>query len=79
MKLTKWSYTKRYNIRAHFDEYPNSIVVFRQIKNFYFVYTVKWSLSDPIVSKITLEQMELLLNRELGTEEYYLKRKHVQR
>ncbi|HAQ08302.1 MAG TPA: hypothetical protein DCR24_12560 [Bacillus bacterium] len=79
MKLTKWSYTKRYNIKAQFDEYPNSIVVFRQIKNFYFVYTVKWSLSDPVVSKNILEEMELLLNRELGTEEYYIKRKHVQK
>lgn len=79
MKLTKWSYIKRYNIKAHFDEYPNSVVVFRQIKNFYFIYTVKWSLSDPVVSKIVLEEMELLLNRELGTEEDYLERKHVKR
>lgn len=75
MKLTKWSYTKRYNIKAHFDEFPNSVVVFRQIKDYYFVYTVNWSINDPIVKKSSLEEMEWLLNKELGTEEGYRLRK----
>ncbi|MBT2677978.1 hypothetical protein J7E38_03140 [Bacillus sp. ISL-35] len=71
MKLTKWSYTKRYNIKAQFDMFPNSVVVFRQIKDYYFVYTVNWDLSDPVVSKSALEEMELLLNSELGTLDGY--------
>lgn len=75
MKLTRWSYTKRYNIKAQFDIFPNSVVIFRQIKNYYFVYTVKWSLSDPIVSKNALEEMEWLLNKELDTLESYSRRK----
>lgn len=76
MELIKWSFTKRYNIKALFDEYPNSVVVFRKIKNYYFVYTVKWSMSDPVVTKSALEEMEWLLNHEMGMEEDYGGRKH---
>lgn len=75
MKLTKWSYTKRYNIKAQFDDFPDSVVVFRQIKDYYFVYTVNWSMSDPVVLKHALEEMEWLLNKELGTQESYRLRK----
>jgi hypothetical protein len=75
MKLTNWSYTKRYNIKAQFDVFPNSVVIFRQIKDYYFVYTVNWSLSDPVVSKTSLEQMEWLLNKELDSLESYSRRK----
>lgn len=76
MKLLKWSYTKRYNIKAQYDEFPNSIVIFRKIKEYYFVYTVNWSMSDPIVSKNALEEMEWLLNKELGTQDGYLQREY---
>jgi hypothetical protein len=79
MKLTKWSYTKRYNIKALFDMYPNSLVIFRQIKNYYFVYTVQWSLKDPVVTKNALEEMELLLNQEIGTDKEYRQRKHFRK
>ena len=78
MNLTKWSYTKRYNIKAEFDVFPNSVVIFRQIKDYYFVYTVNWSLSDPVVSKTVLGEMEWLLNKELGTLENYSLRKFYQ-
>jgi hypothetical protein len=78
MKLTKWSYTKRYNIKAQFDKYPNSVVIFRQIKDYYFVYTVNWAISDPVVTKNALEKMELLLNSELGTLDEYRLRKVFQ-
>ncbi|WP_210365197.1 hypothetical protein [Bacillus sp. REN3] len=71
MNLIRWSYTKRYNIKAKFDTFPNSAVLFRQIKNYYFVYSVKWSTMDSVVTKKDLEKMELLLNRELGTEDGY--------
>jgi len=79
MKLTKWSYTKRYNIKALFDMYPNSLVLFRQIKNYYFVYSVQWSFKDPVVTKNALEEMELLLNQEIGTDKEYRQRKHFRK
>lgn len=79
MKLTKWSYTKRYNIKALFDMYPNSLVIFRQIKNYYFVYTVQWSFKDPVVTKNALEEMEILLNQEIGTDKEYRQRKHYRK
>jgi hypothetical protein len=75
MKLIRWSYTKRYNIKAHFDVFPNSVVIFRKIKEYYFVYSVNWSISDPVVPKAALEEMERLLNMELGTLESYRQRK----
>lgn len=75
MELIKWSYTKRYNIKGLFDAYPNSVVIFRKIKNYYFVYTVQWSMRDPVVTKTALEEMEWLLNRELGLAEDYGGRK----
>jgi len=79
MELIKWSYTKRYNIKAQFNNYPHSLVVFRRIKNYYFVYTVQWSMMDPAVTKCALEEMEWLINRELGTEEDYRQRKHFRK
>ncbi|RSD26139.1 hypothetical protein [Mesobacillus subterraneus] len=75
MKLTNWSYTRRYNIKAQFDAFPNSVVLFRRIKDYYFVYTVNWSIQDPVVTKQVLEEMEWLLNKDLGTEDAYRHRK----
>ena len=74
MQLVKWSYARHYNIKAVFDRFPNSPVVFRKIRDYYFIYTVHWTRADPPVQREDLEQMERLLNRELGTELYYLSR-----
>lgn len=67
MKLIKWSYTKRYHIKALFEEFPNSPVIFRKILGYYFIYTVHWSPQDPVVSKVCLEKMEVALNKDLGS------------
>ncbi|RIW33236.1 hypothetical protein D3H55_11290 [Bacillus salacetis] len=75
MKLNKWSYSRRYNIKASFDRFPNSTVLFRRIKDYYFVYNVYWSTHDPIVGRRDLEEMELLLNRDLGSEREYINRR----
>ncbi|WP_083802856.1 hypothetical protein [Bacillus sp. SG-1] len=75
MKLNKWSYSKRNNIKASFNSFPHSIVLFRRIKDYYFVYNVYWSTHDPIVSREHLVEMEILLNRELGTEQEYINRR----
>ncbi|NHM29424.1 hypothetical protein [Neobacillus terrae] len=76
MFLIKWSYTKRYNIKGIFDRFPNSPVIFRQIKDYYFIYKINWDLDDPPVGREDLEEMELLLNEELGTSSYYFQRKN---
>lgn len=75
MNLIKWSYTKRYNIKAIYDDFPNSTVIFRLINQYYFIYNVKWSENDPPVTKENLEQMEQRLNDELGTGHFYRNRK----
>ncbi len=75
MKLISWTYTKRYNIKAIYDIFPHSNVIFRLIHNYYFIYIVNWSEQDPPVEKKDLVQMELLLNDELGTGHFYRNRK----
>lgn len=74
MELLDWSYTKKYNIKASFSPFIHSQVIFRQIKDYYFVYTVRWSEKDPVVNRTHLEEMELQINRVLGTEEDYRSR-----
>ncbi|ASS93699.1 hypothetical protein BS1321_06760 [Peribacillus simplex NBRC 15720 = DSM 1321] len=75
MQLVKWSYMRRYNIKAIFDQFPNSPVIFRKISDYYFVYTIHWTAADGPIGIKELEEMEQLLNRELGTELQYLYRK----
>ncbi|MGE7065519.1 hypothetical protein [Peribacillus butanolivorans] len=74
MQLVKWAYMRRYNIKAIFDQFPNSPVIFRKIKDYYFIYTIQWTAADAPVGTKELEEMEQLLNRELGTELQYLYR-----
>jgi len=39
------------------------------------VYIVNWSEKDPVVTRKDLEEMELLLNEEMGTLMFYLRRR----
>ncbi|MFD4932256.1 hypothetical protein ACFWMS_25855 [Peribacillus butanolivorans] len=75
MQLVKWAYMRRYNIKAIFDQFPNSPVIFRKIKDYYFIYTIQWTAADAPVGTKELEETEQLLNRELGTELQYLYRR----
>ncbi|RFU70936.1 hypothetical protein D0469_03020 [Peribacillus saganii] len=75
MKLKTWSFARRNTIKAIFDEFPNSLVIFRRVKYYYFVYTVDWSAIDPPVSRDNLEEMEWLINKELDHSENYRNRK----
>jgi hypothetical protein len=77
VKITKWGFTRRNSIKAEFDLFPHSLVILRKIRSFYFVYQVHWSSRDPVVETHHLEEMELLVNRELGIEHYYLTRRHM--
>ncbi|WP_409304502.1 hypothetical protein [Peribacillus sp. SCS-155] len=75
MKLLKWSYWRRNHIRAWFDLWPNSPVIFRRVRNYYFIYSAQWSKDDLPVPSNYFEKMELLLNRDLGLEQEYVRRK----
>jgi hypothetical protein len=77
VKITKWGFTRHNSIKAEFDHFPHSVVILRKIRFFYFVYQVHWSSRDPVVETHHLEEMELLVNRELGFEHYYLKRRKM--
>ncbi|MGG3915191.1 hypothetical protein [Rossellomorea vietnamensis] len=75
MKLTKWGYTRFNSIKAEFDHFPHSLVILKKIRNYYFVNKVHWSHLDPVVERQHLEQMELLVNREMDLEENYIRRR----
>ncbi|MGR3762669.1 hypothetical protein [Rossellomorea sp. NS-SX7] len=77
MNLIKWGFTRRNSIKAEYDLFPHSLVILRKIRTFYFVYQVHWSSLDPVVETHHLEEMELLVNRELGYEQYYLRRREM--
>ncbi|MEL3971571.1 hypothetical protein AAEO50_04690 [Rossellomorea oryzaecorticis] len=77
VKITKWGFTRRNSIKAEFDLFPHSLVILRKIRSFYFVYQVHWSSLDPIVETRHLEEMEILVNKELGYERYYLNRRKM--
>ena len=79
VKMISWEYAKWGRIKARFDKFPNSTVIFRLVKSYYFVYTVDWSEMDHVITKIDLEKAALLINRELGLEEEFLNRKSAKK
>ena len=76
MKIIHYSYKKRGRIEFWFDQWPNSPVVFTPIKDYCFIRVVKWNQLDPLVTRIDLGEMELMVNKYLGREQYYLQRKY---
>ena len=75
MKLINWSYAKRYNIKAVFDEYPHVIVLFRQIGGYYFIFSMKGLTKEHIPTRQDYVRMEYLLNKDLGMLDAYIERK----
>lgn len=78
MNLLDWSYGRRYQIKAVFSKFPNSTVIFRSFPSYYFIYTVRWSEDDPVVTREDLKKMELILNDMLGLVENYQNRRAAQ-
>lgn len=74
MELIQWNYWRKYQIRGVFDRFPTTVVVFRQIKNYYFIYSMKGLDETSIPSKKDYVQMEYLLNKELGNLQAYRER-----
>ncbi len=75
VKMINWEYAKWGRVKARFDKFPNSTIIFRLIKSYYFVYTVDWSETDHVITRTDLEKAELLINRELELGAEFLNRK----
>ncbi|MEK4564182.1 hypothetical protein MKX54_05800 [Alkalihalobacillus sp. FSL R5-0424] len=75
MKLISYSYQKRGKMKAIYDRFSESPVIFCKINGYYFVYYVRWSENDPIVTTQDLVDMEIELNLEMETIEAYRRRK----
>ncbi|PWW17521.1 hypothetical protein DFO73_12519 [Cytobacillus oceanisediminis] len=75
MKLIRWSYMRRNQVKGVFDCCPDSFVIFKRIKNYYFIHSVDWKECAQIIKKEQLEEMEYLLNKEMGFLEGYLRRR----
>lgn len=76
MKLVNWSYAKRYNIKAIFDEFPHVVVLFRQIGGYYFIFSMKGLTKERIPERKDYVKMEYLLNKDLGLLDAYKLRKY---
>lgn len=76
MKLIQWSYAKRYNIKAIYDEFPHVVVLFRQIGGYYFIFSMKGLTPEHLPNRRDYVKMEYLLNKDLGLLEAYKERKY---
>lgn len=76
MNLIQWSYTKKYQIKAIFDEFPDTVFIFRSISSYYFIFTTKGIVSHLGPSRDDYVKMELLLNLELDSLQAYLNKKN---
>ncbi len=76
MKLLQWSYTQKHQIKAIFDSFPDMIIIFRSVGNYYFVFTTKGSVTITSPNRKDYVEMELLINLELGKLTSYMNRKN---
>ncbi|AYC29475.1 hypothetical protein [Paenisporosarcina cavernae] len=76
MNLLQWSYTKRYQVKAIFDKFPDQVFVFRTIGSYYFVFTTKGSPMHVYPTREDYVAMELLINEELDLLPHYLTRRN---
>lgn len=81
MELLDWSYGRNHQVKARFSSFPRSIVVFRSFSDYYFIYIYSacWSREDRGLPKSELEEMERMMNDELGCLEQYELRHEAQR
>jgi hypothetical protein len=66
MDILKWGYMRRGQRKAVFDKYPNTTVIFRRVRGYFLVYSIGWNEKDGVVERSDIEEMEVLLNNELG-------------
>ncbi|USK37503.1 hypothetical protein LIS77_16385 [Cytobacillus firmus] len=66
---------RRNQVKGFFDCFPEAIIIFKRIKNYYFIHSAEWIGNPQIIAKHQLEEMEYLLNQEMGFLHGYLQRK----
>lgn len=74
MELIHWEFGRKYQIKGIFDRFPTTVVIFRQIKNYYFIYSMAGFDQTSIPTRKEYVQMEYLLNKELGNLQAYRER-----
>ncbi|GGC94268.1 hypothetical protein GCM10007216_26260 [Thalassobacillus devorans] len=75
MKILRWAYDRRGVVRGYFDRFPHTTFYLKRIRNYYFLSAADWNESDPEVTPADREEINILINRELGREHAYLQRK----
>lgn len=75
LKLIQWSYAKRYQVKAIFDEFPDIILIFRSVGSYYFLFTSNGTISHSYPTRKDYVEMELLINEQLQTLPSYIQRK----
>lgn len=66
---------RRNQVKGLFDCFPEAIIIFKRIRNYYFVHSAEWSGDPQLIGKKQLEEMEYLLNQEMDFLHEYLQRK----
>ncbi|WP_173915795.1 hypothetical protein [Halobacillus sp. Marseille-Q1614] len=75
IELVRWSYSGIKKVRGYFSKFPHSVIYFRRMRNYYLVYTLDWDARDPVLTEADREDMQILINEELGHISAYNKRK----
>ncbi|MFC7364937.1 MULTISPECIES: hypothetical protein [Bhargavaea] len=75
MKLMQWAYARKYQIKAVFDDFPETVFLFRRIGEFYFLFSCTGGEFTRLPERCDYNRMEELINEELGTLEHYLNRR----
>lgn len=78
MELIRWSYMRRNQVKGIFDCFPEAIIIFKRIRNYYFIHSVEWGGNPQFIAEQQLEEMEYLLNQEMGFLYGYLQRKSAE-
>lgn len=79
VKLIQWAYTRKYQIKAVFEPFPSTIVLFRKISDYYFIFSMSGLDPYMLPNRKDYVRMEYLLNKELGTLQAYKDRKRTRR
>ncbi|MET3574875.1 hypothetical protein ACFFIY_10355 [Bhargavaea ullalensis] len=75
MKLMQWAYTRKYQVKALFDDFPETVFLFRRIGDYYFLYSSRGGEYGMLPERRDYTAMEELVNEELGTLNHYQNRR----
>lgn len=75
MKNVQWAYARKYQIKAVFDDFPETVFLFRRIGEYYFLFSCTGGEFTRLPERGDYSRMEELVNEELGTLEHYLNRR----